>query len=733
MTQVSPYSNPNNFYLPHHAVFKTNSTTTKVRVVFNASSPSSNGKRLNDILHTGPVLQSDLIQILRWRFYRYVFNADITKMYRQIQVDPRHTLYQRILFRNENEELCDFELNTVTFGAHINEILGLKRVDSESASKLCEFSDKVNSHMRALQSGLEQISGCIIVHMLIQRLDTQTQTKWEEAAGIDKIPTADEFFKFLEKRNQRLESVQHALLSHITNYQVGKSTITLTTAKECLQLRLTSFCDASGHGIYTCSLQSGVVLLATAVALVKNSSGSLFPCRALLDSGSQLHMVTSRFAQRPQLRKTRSSTVVMGLRDTSVSTEGSAVRINMKSQDSDYSATFDALVTPTITDSQPSFVIDTSDWKIPSNISQNSSWRSTSLLAAGRTPNSEASLLDVRLSKLVRRFWEIESLGEPTVKAAKEEAECEQHFANNFSRLPSGEYSVRLPLKRSAELLGKSYGQAHLRFLSLERKLGRNSHLKELYSAFIKEFLDLNHMSRSVHAMHQLAFDGRDAFPIGSDAIKQEFYVDDLISGGNSVAEAKDIGLVFKAMHLELVKDLSTAIFLSAMKGFIATRGKPSQIWSNNATNFLIFCLLLLGDPSSAIIEPDLTKLNYDRLDGWQRETQLQQVFWARWREEYLTLLQQRAKCRTQTQALYINDMVVVKDENLPPMRWPLVRIANLIPGKDGVNRVADMKTTAGIIRRAVSNPCLLPLKDSVESQASNGGSMLDSAAASSN
>ncbi|XP_070067216.1 uncharacterized protein, partial [Drosophila virilis] len=116
MTQVSPNSNPNNFYLPHHAVFKPDSTTTKVRVVFNASSPSSNGKSLNDILHTGPVLQSDLtIQILKWRFYRYVFNADITKMYRKIQVDPRHTPYQRILFRNENEELCDFELNTVTF------------------------------------------------------------------------------------------------------------------------------------------------------------------------------------------------------------------------------------------------------------------------------------------------------------------------------------------------------------------------------------------------------------------------------------------------------------------------------------------------------------------------------------------------------------------------------------------------------------------------------------------
>ncbi|XP_070067164.1 uncharacterized protein [Drosophila virilis] len=39
------------------------------------------------------------------------------------------------------------------------------------------------------------------------------------------------------------------------------------------------------------------------------------------------------------------------------------------------------------------------------------------------------------------------------------------------------------------------------------------------------------------------------------------------------------------AMHLELVKDLSTATFMSALKRFIATRGKPSQTWSETATS----------------------------------------------------------------------------------------------------------------------------------------------------
>ncbi|XP_051862317.1 uncharacterized protein LOC127565806 [Drosophila albomicans] len=126
MTQVPP-SSSGNYYLPHHAVLKPDSTTTKLRVVFNASSPTSNGKSLNDILHTGPILQSDLtIQILKWRFFQFVFNADITKMYRQILVDPNHTRFQRLLFRTPDEKLCDFELNTVTFGVNCAPYLAIR-------------------------------------------------------------------------------------------------------------------------------------------------------------------------------------------------------------------------------------------------------------------------------------------------------------------------------------------------------------------------------------------------------------------------------------------------------------------------------------------------------------------------------------------------------------------------------------------------------------------------------
>ncbi|XP_024877402.1 uncharacterized protein LOC112463948 [Temnothorax curvispinosus] len=52
------------YYMPHHGVYKLDSTTTKLRVVFNASSKCPNSISLNDTLLSGPKLQPDIIALL---------------------------------------------------------------------------------------------------------------------------------------------------------------------------------------------------------------------------------------------------------------------------------------------------------------------------------------------------------------------------------------------------------------------------------------------------------------------------------------------------------------------------------------------------------------------------------------------------------------------------------------------------------------------------------------------
>ncbi|XP_036145841.1 uncharacterized protein LOC118646627 [Monomorium pharaonis] len=114
-------------HIPHHPVFREGSATTHLRVVFNASSVTSNGLSLNDCLYAGPKLQTDLPAIiLQWRHFKLVYMADIAKMYRQILVDRRDIDYQRIVWRGANDQPSDYQLLTVTYGMTCAPFLALR-------------------------------------------------------------------------------------------------------------------------------------------------------------------------------------------------------------------------------------------------------------------------------------------------------------------------------------------------------------------------------------------------------------------------------------------------------------------------------------------------------------------------------------------------------------------------------------------------------------------------------
>jgi len=95
LNHMSLIENPDDdgYYMPHHAVIKNSSNTTKVRVVFDASAQTTTGVSLNDILLTGPTIQDKLFfHLLRFRTYKYVITADIEKMYRQVATRRRSTI-----------------------------------------------------------------------------------------------------------------------------------------------------------------------------------------------------------------------------------------------------------------------------------------------------------------------------------------------------------------------------------------------------------------------------------------------------------------------------------------------------------------------------------------------------------------------------------------------------------------------------------------------------------------
>ncbi|XP_055623126.1 uncharacterized protein LOC129766576 [Toxorhynchites rutilus septentrionalis] len=101
-------------YLPQHPVVKESSTTTKVRGVFDASAKTSSGYSLNDAFLVGPVIQDDLYAIvLRFRKYRVVLLADIEKMY----CFEDDLFLQCVLLRfGKDQPITKYVLTTVTYG-----------------------------------------------------------------------------------------------------------------------------------------------------------------------------------------------------------------------------------------------------------------------------------------------------------------------------------------------------------------------------------------------------------------------------------------------------------------------------------------------------------------------------------------------------------------------------------------------------------------------------------------
>ncbi|KAK9499314.1 hypothetical protein O3M35_002367 [Rhynocoris fuscipes] len=109
------------YYIPHHPVFK-ESTTTQIRVVFDASSKPPDGNSLNASLLKGPVIQSDLFSIIvRFRMNKYTLTGDIAKMYRQILIEESHVNFQRIVWRETPDQLAQEYKDSCPLAAHIIE------------------------------------------------------------------------------------------------------------------------------------------------------------------------------------------------------------------------------------------------------------------------------------------------------------------------------------------------------------------------------------------------------------------------------------------------------------------------------------------------------------------------------------------------------------------------------------------------------------------------------------
>ena len=96
----------------------------------------------------------------------------------------------------------------------------------------------------------------------------------------------------------------------------------------------------------------------------------------------------------------------------------------------------------------------------------------------------------------------------------------------------------------------------------------------------------------------------------------------------------------------------------------------------------------------------------------WRRVQYLANLFWTRWKREYLPTLQPRSKWNSPKRNLAVGDVVLLKDDNCPRSVWPMGRVISAESDKKGLVRTVHLKTQTSQLRRPVDKVVLLLAKE---------------------
>ncbi|UYV80734.1 hypothetical protein LAZ67_19001563, partial [Cordylochernes scorpioides] len=281
------------------------------------------------------------------------------------------------------------------------------------------------------------------------------------------------------------------------------------------------------------------VLLATAGIKIKNGLGKLCTCRALLDSGSQVTMITKGCCERLGLVQRKSDRMIIGVGNTPVQHSSSTVSVTFCPLNNSEEFSVEAVVTGVLTSEIPNFRLKDPNWPtlknlkladpefyiqapidmilgadiytelmlngsislregLPMAINTRLGWVLLGKLMGTSESNTEVCNLSLQsepeLEFVLKRFWETESVPSPDL--CTQDEDCESLFSNNHGRDSHGRYWVKLPFRQHRPLLGESREKALRRFLLLEIKLCKNVKLYDQYRGFMKEYEHLNHMER---------------------------------------------------------------------------------------------------------------------------------------------------------------------------------------------------------------------------------------------
>lgn len=152
------------------------------------------------------------------------------------------------------------------------------------------------------------------------------------------------------------------------------------------------------------------------------------------------------------------------------------------------------------------------------------------------------------------------------------------------------------------------------------------------------------------------------------------------------------------------------AIMLSRIKAVLNSR--PITPLSQDPSDHEVLTPnhFLLGGPALIPPEPDFSSIPSNRLKIFKLVKAQSQLFWSK---EYLPQLPKYRKWIKPCRNMDIGDLEILREENVPPMKWKLIRIVEVHHGADKVVRVVSVRTSTGAtLKRPVLKLALLPITD---------------------
>ncbi|XP_045498045.1 uncharacterized protein LOC123696083 isoform X2 [Colias croceus] len=824
------------YIIPHHAVLREDKSSTKLRMVLDASMPTSGSQRsLNDLLHVGPNLQGNLFTIiLGFRLHAIAMTADCRQQFLQIFVREFDRRFQCFLYRfSPQDPLLLYQFNRVCFGIKSSPYHALRTVRQlveDDGAKYPLASSIASSSLYMDDIAFSIPTECEAVSASQQLIDLFKGAQWDLVKWnsnsrnvLDNLPASH---KLLPSAVEFDKTVQHKLLG-----------LHWSTVDDCFYFKITAPADVM------CTKRS---ILST-IARLWDIMGFVAPTVVYnIPSDNFYH--------------------VSGIENPADVLSRGITPLNLVSHPLWFQG-------PQWARSDPS------DWPLRSLDGESIADIPERKLLAHTvcSPIKHCALYDTALrvsswSRLLRvvvyiyRFLKLlprrgvmmtaEDLNfsENKLLAALQNKYFAEEYSNILNNKSCSQAFNRLRpfIRNGLILVGGRLSNSALEYAHKHPViLPRNDHIvnmiidyyhikymhagPELLMSLLRQkywILSARRIVRQrIHSCNTcFRMKPRPTYPLMADlpecrtrqAVKAFSVTASDYAGPIAYTPVRRRGvhsekaylciftcLTTRAVHIEVATDLSTPSFLAALKRFLSRRGPVDTMYTDNGTNYKgadsylrdlykflnneyrsnlehefaesrinwkficpnsphfggawesmvkvikthlfrvigqqilsyeelctvltqIECLLnsrpltvLSSDPAEpsaltpshflntapllSLPAPQVKSDHVSLLDRHSLLDKLVQSFWKRWRMEYLHGLQVRQKWNTPSTPITPGTVVVVINDNAPPLTWPLAVVEKVHPSKDDVARVCTVRTAKGTYLRPVVRLCPLP------------------------